>query len=937
MNDIPSEEAAGVCARCGKSITFPGPDGECVRCLVSFGFLDEEHEAQEGERVALGPVRYAHFELEAGSDGFPVILGSGAMAITYRARDTILNSTIALKVIGRQLAENPMARARFLREARAAAQIHHSNVARVIHYGEQDGECFYAMELVQGETLEARVQRTGPLPLSLALEVVEQTARGLAAGEAGGVIHRDLKPSNLMLESDASGHLSVKIIDYGVAKVMVEDAATQTQAGFIGTPAFASPEQFQDAGQHPIDTRSDIYALGVTFWYLLTGRTPFAGRSIEEIRTKQREQLPMEQLKAANVPARIVALLKSMLAVDPAQRPQTALELLTDVHRCFLRFEPAARRRKKHLLIGAGVLAVVIALAVLGVFLRQRAQFSSAPERSIAVLPFENLSSDKDNAYFAEGMQDEILTKLSKIAALKVISRTSTASYRPRPQNLPEIARQLGVAHILEGTVQRAGNTVHINVQLIRAATDEHLWAESYTRKLDDIFAVQVEVARTVASQLQAELSPNENSAIERRSTTDLSAFDSYSRARTLLATSFYSLSLEKNIKEAIDQLDSAVARDPSFFEAYCELVSANGRLYATVGAGNRTPERLAQAEAALQNAARLRPDAPETHRARALHLYHVLRDYDGALAELAKARSGRTNDPELYATTGYILRRQGKAEEAARELERAAELDPRNTDLLGQLLYSYDTLFRYPEQAAVIDRILAITPDDVNLRLAKVDLMRSWKGETKPLHERLERLRTEQPESIPDIAGVWLDCALAERDWASAQQALAALGNNHVIQDAGVILSRRFGEGLLARAMGDDAKAAEAFTAARLEQEEIVAKRTDYGPAICVLGLIDAGLGKKELALEEGRRAMKLMPEEKDALNGQKMQMYFCIIAAWVGEKDLALQMLAANSSKPGWAFTTNYGTMKLHPFWDPLRGDPRFEQIVAAKAPKD
>ena len=243
---------AGVCAKCGNSITHPGPDGECVRCLVSFGFLADEQEVQgasERNKVRLGPLRYAHFEVEVNADGHPVILGSGAMAVTYRARDTVLNSTVALKVISRKLAEDPTARARFLREARAAAQIHHPNVARVTHYGEQDGECFYAMELVYGETLEQRVQREGPLPLSLALEIVEQTARGLAAGEECGVIHRDLKPSNLMIESHASDQLLVKIIDYGVAKVIAEENPTfRTQAGFIGTPAFASPEQFDEVG-----------------------------------------------------------------------------------------------------------------------------------------------------------------------------------------------------------------------------------------------------------------------------------------------------------------------------------------------------------------------------------------------------------------------------------------------------------------------------------------------------------------------------------------------------------------------------------------------------------------------------------------------------------------------------------------------------------------
>jgi predicted Ser/Thr protein kinase len=339
------------CPKCGRPLTQFGPDGECLRCVFDWGFTSETEGSEDltPSGVELRPLNYGHFEIELDTHGVPIALGAGAMAVTYRARDTILNSTAALKVIGRKLAENPTARARFLREARSAAQIQHPNVARVIHYGEQDGECFYAMELVHGETLEARVQRDGPLPLTLALEVMEQTARGLAAGEACGVIHRDLKPSNLMIESDRSGHLMVKIIDYGVAKVMASDETIQTQAEFIGTPAFASPEQFDEPGQQQIDIRSDIYALGVTFWYLLTGRTPFASRSIEEIRTKQTQQLPLEQLKSVHAPAQVAALLKSMLAANPARRPQTALELLTGIRGCSLRLEPAARRPRKGL------------------------------------------------------------------------------------------------------------------------------------------------------------------------------------------------------------------------------------------------------------------------------------------------------------------------------------------------------------------------------------------------------------------------------------------------------------------------------------------------------------------------------------------------------------------------------------------------------------
>src|SRR6266446_9932285 len=328
-------ETAETCATCGRPLTQCGPNGECLRCLVSLTFLGDGEQPERPaarSRLTPGPLRYAHFEVETAADGFPVELGAGAMAITYRARDTVLNSLVALKVIDRKVAQNPGARSRFLREARAAANIHHPNVARVTYYGERDGECFYAMELVKGETLEACVRRDGPMPLALALEVIEQAARALAAAEACGVVHRDIKPSNIMLESDPSGALIVKVIDYGIAKVggaQAERDAEKTQPGFIGTPAFASPEQFAPSEQTKIDTRSDIYSLGVTFWYLLSGRVPFVGRTLNDIRLRQAESLPVEQLKGFDVPARILALLKSMLASDPKDRPQSARELLT--------------------------------------------------------------------------------------------------------------------------------------------------------------------------------------------------------------------------------------------------------------------------------------------------------------------------------------------------------------------------------------------------------------------------------------------------------------------------------------------------------------------------------------------------------------------------------------------------------------------------------
>ncbi|PYJ05198.1 MAG: hypothetical protein DME95_05070, partial [Verrucomicrobia bacterium] len=529
-------ETAGTCATCGRPLTQCGPNGECLRCLVSLGFLADGEQAERPAgrgRLTPGPLKYAHFEVEVGADGFPVELGAGAMAITYRARDTVLNSVVALKVIDRKVAQNPGARSRFLREARAAANIHHPNVAQVTYYGEQDGECFYAMELVEGETLEARVRRDGPMPVAVALEIIEQAARALAVAEVCGVVHRDLKPSNVMLESDASDALMIKVIDYGVAKVMAAQAdpdAEQTQAGFIGTPAFASPEQFAETGQSRIDTRSDIYSLGVTLWYLLCGRTPFVGRTMEEIRARQTSDLPLEQLKGLHLPGQVIALLKSMLAPDPKDRPQTARELLSAVHGCYARFNPEARsRRRRSVLAGAAAMLVIAAIA-LGTWLYQRTRFFTPMERSIAVLPFENLSSDKENAYFAEGIQDEILTRLSKIADLTVISRTSTQHYKSTPENLREIAKQLGVAHILEGSVQKSADAVRVNVQLIKAANDSHLWSDTFDRKLTDIFSVESEVAKTIAEQLRVKLTGHEQEVIAAKPTDNPQAYDAYLR-----------------------------------------------------------------------------------------------------------------------------------------------------------------------------------------------------------------------------------------------------------------------------------------------------------------------------------------------------------------------------------------------------------------------
>jgi len=557
-------------------------------------------------------------------------------------------------------------------------------------------------------------------------------------------------------------------------------------------------------------------------------------------------------------------------------------------------------------------------------------------EKSIAVLPFENLSNEKENAYFADGVQDEILTYLAKIADLKVISRTSVLQYKSGvARNLREIAQQLGVANVVEGRVQRSGNRVRVNAQLIDARNDAHLWAQTYDRDLADVFAIQSEIAKAIADQLQTKLSPNEKKAIEQPPTTDLAAFDLYSRAKSLLLMANFSATVDSDLQKAIELLDEAVKRDPSFFDAYCQLARAHESLYAVTGF-DHTPARLALAEAALQAATRLRPDAAETHLARAQYLYYALRDYAGALAELEIARRALPNDPRLFELTGYILRRRGQQEEGLRNLERAVELDPRNVYTLQQIAGSYQFLGRYAETIAALDRALAIMPDHVEMRTTREEYYFFWKADTRPLHQTIDVILAQGPNAIVSAADDWFSCALAERDPAAAERALVALGDNACWGEDAIDLSHSFGEGLLARMTKDEARARTAFEAARAQQEKIVQAQPDYGPALCVLGLIDAALGRKDLALDEGRRAIALTPAEKDVNNGSRVLQYFAITAAWAGEKELALQQLEAGLRAPAASLMLSYGALKLFPVWDPLRGDPRFEQIVTSLAPK-
>jgi serine/threonine-protein kinase len=554
-------------------------------------------------------------------------------------------------------------------------------------------------------------------------------------------------------------------------------------------------------------------------------------------------------------------------------------------------------------------------------------------EKSIAVLPFENLSDNKDDAFFADGVQDDVLTKLAGISDLKVISHTSVKNYRGN-QDPRKIGKALGVLHLLDGTVRRYGRKVHVNARLVDARTGTHVWAEEYDRDLNEVFAIETDVAHSVASRLRAKVSANEKIAMEEHPTKDLVAYDLYVRAASLIEESlYYGLSSETNLFKAVELLNQAIARDATFLLAYCQLARAHDAIY--WNALDHTPGRLELAKSAVNSALRLNTDSGEARFASALHFYYGYLDYDRARAELAIALRTMPNNARIFELTGYIDRRQARWNDALRNLERAVELDPRNNDILFGTGFTYLCARDYKRAREIANRGLALPTKNNYARLLPVWIDFHEQADTGPWHAVLDKILAENPASARDLTRGRFFVSLCERDAVAAESALATL--DYPVMNArgigAVKFSPAYARALVARMKGDTAGAYAAFSAARAQQEEAVRAAPDDASKLCFLGLIDASLGRKEEALREGRRAVELLPSTQDALNGTEVLYFYAVICAWTGERDEAIQQLETLAKLPA---GVSYGEIRLDPFWDPLRGDPRFEKIVASLAPK-
>jgi TolB-like protein/Tfp pilus assembly protein PilF/tRNA A-37 threonylcarbamoyl transferase component Bud32 len=941
MSGIPSsirlQKEPLVCPQCGSASRIER--SLCLSCLLvqGLGARVPARHAEETLEDVLGELDVRDAEWRVGDYQILEEIGHGGIGVVYRARHK--RRIVALKRILSYHADSRETLVRFRREAETSASLVHPNILPTYEVSEDDDELpFFSMKFAGGGSLldAAPALRSDP---RRAVGLMAKVARAVQHAHGQGILHRDLKPGNILL--DGLGEPLVG--DFGLAKCLEPTSNLTRTLTTVGAPDYVAPEQIDPAGagSSKLGAAADVYSLGAILFDLLTGRPPFLGEhALKVIQQASEKPAPKLRTLMPGLDRDLETICAKCLERDPSARYRSAGALAEDLER-WLEGQPIAARplsqaaqvwrwtRRNPAIAGMAALLVTLGLVAKVITWKGGAPNPPATTR-IAVLPFQSLSGDKEDAVFADGVQDDILTKLASIRDLRVISHTSVMKYRGK-RNPREIGKALGVSHILEGTVSRDhGSTrFHLKAQLIDAHTGALVWSEDFDRDLNDLFAIQSELARKVAQQLRAKISAAEKLVVEQPATTDLIAFELYNRAKNLLELRLSS-GLKADLLKAVDLLNQAIARDPSFFQAHCQLAYAHEQLY--FFGFDHTPTRLALAEAAVEQAFHLRPNAGETHFANARNLYRGHLDYGGALAELDVARQTLPNDARIFRMMGYIQRRQGRWQDSTQNLERSVNLDPRNTETLQQIALSYGVLRRYTEEKSVLDRALAIDPNDVSTKVALAAVQFHWKADTRSLHQTIDSLGATKAGALSSAADEGLSCALAERDVAAAKNVLNTIGDTP-LTDYSVHLDRPIIEGVIARMTRNDDDARALFAAARVQQEKTVQAEPNYGPALCVLGLIDAALGRNEEALREGRRAVELVPIQKDALVGPTMIKYLAMIAAWTGDKDLACEQLAVAIRPPS---TLSYGQLKLLPFWDPLRGDPRFEKIVASLAPK-
>jgi serine/threonine protein kinase/Tfp pilus assembly protein PilF len=875
-------------------------------------------------------------------------IGAGGMGEVYLATDITADRKAALKLLPVRFTSDKERLKRFQQEARALVGLNHPNILTVYEIGEDHSTHYIASELIEGETLRQRLMR-GRMEVGEAVDVAIQAANALAAAHETGIVHRDIKPENIMLRPDGY----VKVLDFGIAKLAEREVPVtiptdealllvETNLGSIlGTVRYMSPEQARGA---PVDKRSDIWSLGVVLYEMVTGHAPFTGETPGEVMTSILETEPPPLMSyITQTPAQLQQIVSKALNKEREERYQSAHELLEALQslRRSMEFKAELERSTAapswlRWTRSPAVLVLVLLVAALALalpfFWRRNPPRSSIPEKSIAVLPFENFSDNKENSYFAAGIQDDVLTSLAQIHDLKVISRMSVMAYQKRGErNMREISQTLGVANVLEGSVRRTGNRVLVNVQLIDARNDRHIWAERYDRAVADSIGLQGELATQIAAALKAKLAPQEKARLDARPTANAEAYTLY---LTALGRERSTSSWVED-KIAAEQLYmQATALDPGFALAYARASLLNSEIPSVMPPDHGALKAKARAQA--EEALRLSPTLGEAHMAFGLCLYLGEKKYDDALKEFEVAAATSPNNAEIYSYFAGIYRRQGRWRESVVSFERALSLDPRNASNAFLAGNNYLFMRDWSAAAACYKRALEIMPDFASpkIGLAYLELFRN--GNPAAGSKILQNIPSgsDRKGMLPEAR--W-ELAMAERDYATAEK-IVTDSSLKDFSDA----PKTFYQGRIALARGEIESAQSYFAAARPDIEKGV--RDDPGDADRHrrLGLLYAYMQRRDDAIRESIRAVEIEPESQNAFHGALYAANLALVYALIGEPDHAITLIERLLSTPGavmWPDFPNSITLaelRLRWEWDSLRSDSRFQKILAGPEPK-
>jgi eukaryotic-like serine/threonine-protein kinase len=931
---LPTE--SGICAKCGS--TSRVGRGLCLKCLVSAG-IDGDGKDPSVEPTLdelLSEIHGHDADWLMGNYQILEEIGRGGMGVIYRARQRHSRRIVAIKRILSYHADSQDTLMRFRREAQAAANLDHPNVLPIYEVSEShDGLPFFSMKFASGGSLleAAPGLRSDP---RRAIALMAKVARAVQYAHEQGILHRDLKPGNILL--DARGEPMVS--DFGLAKWLEPTGHLTRTPTVFGTPGYIAPEQV-NGSEGNLTAAADVYSLGAVLFDLLAGRPPFTGEhALKTIQQAAEKPAPKLRSLQPSVDRDVEIICAKCLERDPLARYGSAGELAEDLERWLQGHSIVARpvsplvrlwqwSRRNPIMAGMAVVLLGLVTAV-GLLISKGQTVSSPPATGIAVLPFENVSQDNQNTFFADAVYDGVLTNLAKLPNLKVINHNSVANYRGARDTL-EIGRALNVANVLKGSVERKAGTIHVNAELIDARKNARVWAGQYDRNLSDVFMLQSEIAQNIADKLGLRVSPAVKTALQEVPTSDLISYEAYLRAKNLLNGVSLSTRQKEDLFGAVQLLDQAVARTPSFFDAYCQLAGAHDRIYFLNF--DHSDARLKLAQTAIQSVQQLRPESGDTHLALAQHYYYAHRDYGRARQELVLAHLTLPNDSRIPLLAGYIDRRQGRWEKSLEEFTQALDLNPRDFSVLQQIALTYEALGRYREMAAILDRVLALSPKDIPSRVRRglVDL--EQQADPKAFYTAVDAILTEDANASLCFVNPWLFLVLRAPDPTAVQRALFSMTDCGCF-DENIPFPSSWCEGQLAKFRGNESAAQAAFNKARNELGQTVHNQPDYAAGLCALGVVDALLGNKEDAIREGERAVELTPVSKNAIEGATLVRYLAVIYAWAGEKDRAIERLAETTTLPG--SHISYGYLRLHPLWNPLRSDARFQAIVDSLGPK-